>query len=61
MIVADVMTRNCISIAPEATVEDAVKLMLARHISGLFVVNKAGELAGVITEGDLMRRARHGA
>jgi CBS domain-containing protein len=56
MIVADVMTRNCISIAPEATVEDAVKLMLARHISGLFVVNKAGELAGVITEGDLMRR-----
>ena len=56
MIVADVMTRNCITIAPDATVEEAVNLMLNRHISGLFVVDKAGELAGVITEGDLLRR-----
>jgi CBS domain-containing protein len=56
MIVADVMTRSCITIAPDATVEEAVNLMLSRHISGLFVVNKAGDLAGVITEGDLLRR-----
>ena len=56
MIVADVMTRNCISIAPDATVEEAVNLMLSRHISGLFVVDKAGDLAGVVTEGDLLRR-----
>ncbi len=56
MLAADVMTRNVISIAPEATVEDAAKLMLARGISGLFVVDKAGDLAGVITEGDLLRR-----
>ena len=46
MIVDDVMTRNCITIAPDATVEQAVNLMLNRHISGLFVVDKAGELAG---------------
>jgi CBS domain-containing protein len=56
MIVADVMTRNCITVAPDATVEEAVNLMLSRNISGLFVVDKAGELAGVITEGDLLRR-----
>lgn len=56
MIVADVMTRNCITIAPEATVEEAVNLMLSRHISGLFVVDKAGDLVGVVTEGDLLRR-----
>jgi CBS-domain-containing membrane protein len=56
MIVADVMTRNVISIAPDATVEDAVHLMLSRHISGLFVVDKTGGLAGVLTEGDLLRR-----
>jgi len=56
MIVADVMTRNVVSIAPEATVEEAVKLMLSRGISGLFVVDKAGDLAGVLTEGDLLRR-----
>jgi CBS domain-containing protein len=56
MIVADVMTRNCITVAPDATVEEAVNLMLSRHISGLFVVDKAGDLAGVVTEGDLLRR-----
>jgi CBS domain-containing protein len=56
MIVADVMTRNCITIAPDATVEEAVNLMLSRNISGVFVVDKTGELAGVITEGDLLRR-----
>ncbi|MGD0107770.1 MAG: CBS domain-containing protein [Rhodopila sp.] len=56
MIVADVMTRNCITIAPDATVEDAVNLMLERHISGLFVLDKSGSLAGVVTEGDLLRR-----
>jgi CBS domain-containing protein len=56
MIVADVMTRNVICIAPDATVEEAVNLMLSRHISGLFVVDKGGELAGVVTEGDLLRR-----
>ena len=56
MIVADVMNRNVISIAPDATVEDAVNLMLSRSISGLFVVDKAGDLAGIVTEGDLLRR-----
>ena len=56
MIVADVMTRNVISIAPEATIVDAVNVMLSHRISGLFVVDAAGELAGVVTEGDLLRR-----
>jgi len=56
MIVADVMARNVISIPPDATVEDAVNLMLSRHISGLFVVDRVGALVGVVTEGDLLRR-----
>ncbi len=56
MIVADVMTRNVISIAPDATVEEAAKTMLDRGISGLFVVDAKGELAGIVTEGDLLRR-----
>jgi CBS domain-containing protein len=60
MIVADVMTRNVISISPDATVEEAVNMMLSRHISGLFVVDKAGDLAGVVTEGDLLRREELG-
>jgi CBS domain-containing protein len=56
MIAADVMTRNIVSVTPDATVEDAVKLMLAHGISGLCVVDQAGQIAGIVTEGDLLRR-----
>jgi CBS domain-containing protein len=53
---SDVMTRNVISVSPDATVAEAVELMLERGISGLFVVDAAGTLAGIVTEGDLLRR-----
>jgi len=56
MIVADVMTRHVISVSPDATVEEAAKQMLERDISGLMVVDAKGELAGMVTEGDLLRR-----
>jgi CBS domain-containing protein len=56
MIVSDVMTRRVLSVGPDSTVEDAAALMLKRGISGLFVVDAAGSLAGVVTEGDLLRR-----
>ena len=56
MIASDVMTRNVISVPPDATVADAVALMLDRSISGLLVVDHSGTLAGIVTEGDLLRR-----
>jgi CBS domain-containing protein len=56
MNVADVMTRHVISVSPDASVEDAARQMLERGISGLVVVDAKGELAGVVTEGDLLRR-----
>ena len=56
MIASDVMTRNVISVPPDATVADAVALMLDRGISGLLVVDESGTLAGIVTEGDLLRR-----
>jgi CBS domain-containing protein len=56
MNVADVMTRNVLSVSPDATVEEAARMMLERRISGLFVVDAKGELAGIVTEGDLLRR-----
>jgi CBS domain-containing protein len=56
MIVADVMNRSVLSLGPDATVEEAAKQMLARGVSGLLVVDTKGELAGIVTEGDLLRR-----
>jgi len=57
---ADVMTRRVISVTPDTSIEDAVKLMLEHRISGLLVVDAAGHLAGVVTEGDLLRRSELG-
>jgi CBS domain-containing protein len=57
---ADVMTRRVISVAPDASIEDAVKLMLDHRISGLMVVGADGHLAGVVTEGDLLHRSELG-
>ena len=56
MIASDVMTRNVISVRPDATIAEAVELMLERGISGLLVVDESGTLAGIVTEGDLLRR-----
>lgn len=56
MNVSDIMTRHVISVSPNTSVEAAAKEMLERGISGLVVVDDKGELAGVVTEGDLLRR-----
>jgi CBS domain-containing protein len=52
----DVMTREVISIDPNATVLQAARLMLEHHISGLPVIDKDGNLVGVLSEGDFLRR-----
>lgn len=52
----DIMTRSVISVEPDATVLQAARLMLQHHISGLPVVDGKGRLAGVLSEGDFLRR-----
>lgn len=52
----DVMTRNVISIDPDSTVLQAARLMLQHRISGLPVIDKGGNLVGVLSEGDFLRR-----
>lgn len=54
---SDVMTRRVSTVRPEGRIEEAIALMLARRVSGLPVVNAQGRLAGILTEGDLLRRA----
>ncbi|MFB2877434.1 CBS domain-containing protein [Floridanema aerugineum] len=54
--VADVMSRDPISVRPETPLQEAIKIMAQRRISGLPVVDQAGKLVGVISETDLMWR-----
>jgi CBS domain-containing protein len=56
----DVMSAEVVTISCRATVLEAAKLMLDRRISGLPVVNDEGRLVGIVTEGDLLRRAEIG-
>jgi CBS domain-containing protein len=55
-----VMTRPVITAAPETPIVDAANTMLQRHVSGLPVVDKAGHLVGIISEGDFIRRSEIG-
>ncbi len=56
---ADIMTRAVVTIAPSAPILDAIRLMLGQRISGLPVVDD-GKLVGILSEGDLLRRAELG-
>lgn len=56
----DVMTSTVISVQPNATILQAARQMLQHHISGLPVIDHAGELVGILSEGDFLRRRETG-
>jgi CBS domain-containing protein len=45
-----IMTDDLVTIRPEASIEEAIELLLGREISGLPVTDDDGHLVGVITE-----------
>jgi len=56
----DVMTSDVLTVDQDASVLEAVRLMLQRKISGLPVVDASGTLVGMVTEGDFLRRSEMG-
>jgi CBS domain-containing protein len=54
---SEVMTRTVITVDERAPIAEALQLMLGKAVSGLPVVNCNNQLVGIITEGDLLRRA----
>lgn len=57
--VKDVMTRNVITISPENTLYEAVKIMGENRIGSLIVV-KYDTPVGIITERDILTKAVNG-
>jgi CBS domain-containing protein len=55
-----IMTKPVFTVLPDATILEAANLMLRRHISGLPVVDTAGKLVGIVSEGDFIRRSEIG-
>lgn len=60
MLARDVMTAPVISVGPSASLRSAVGTMIGKRLSGLPVVDEAGNLVGVLSEGDLLRRGELG-
>ena len=57
---SDIMVSHVVTIGPKATVRDVANLLLANCISAVPVVGENGKLLGIVSEGDLMRRAEMG-
>ena len=60
MKVADVMTREVVTVGPEMPLAEAIQLMLEHQVSGLPVIGNDGLLIGLMTERDLLHRAETG-
>ena len=56
----DVMTAHVVTISANATVRELADLLVKRGISGVPVVGPKGELVGIVSEGDLVRRSELG-
>jgi len=56
----DVMVSPAITVGPDASVAETVDILLENRISAVPVVNEKGALVGIVSEGDLIRRAEIG-
>lgn len=56
----DIMMHEVVSVEPDADALRAVRLMLQHRVSGLPVIRADGELVGIVTEGDFLRRTETG-
>lgn len=54
----DIMTPNPITISSEASIAEAVKILLERRFNGLPVVDKDGVLIGLICQSDLVAQQK---
>lgn len=57
MKIENIMTTEVITVTVDESVEQCARLLQEHNISGLPVLDAAGKVAGIVTEGDLIRRA----
>jgi acetoin utilization protein AcuB len=54
ILVREIMTRNPVTVAPDATAQEAAAIMVAERF-GALPVERKGEIVGIVTETDLLR------
>ena len=55
-----IMTKDVITVTPHTSIEEAAKIMLQTHVSGLPVMDDTGKLVGIVSECDFLRRSEIG-
>jgi len=58
MLVKEIMTKEVVTIRPEVTLAEVVRLLKQHRINGVPVVTVGGVLVGIITMSDLLRLLR---
>lgn len=58
MNIRDVMSSPVIRVKPETKVSEALQVMMASKVGGLPIVNDRNHVVGILTHGDILRRAR---
>jgi CBS domain-containing protein len=56
--VKDIMTREVKTVSPETEITQAASLLLSERINGVPVVNKTGELVGILCQSDLIAQQK---
>lgn len=60
MTARDIMTREVVTVTPDTPVEELAKVLTDRRISGVPVVDEAGNVVGIATEADILAKGRVG-
>lgn len=54
---ADIMTRDVVAVAPEASMREALTLLRSHHIKALPVTTEEARVVGIVTQTDLLDKA----
>ena len=57
---SDVMTSNLVTVGEDASVQEVALVLLQNQISAVPVIDRMGNMIGIVSEGDLMRRPGSG-
>lgn len=52
----EIMAKNVVTVGPRATIAEIAKVLVEHKVSGVPVVDKAGKLIGIVSEGDLLHK-----
>ncbi len=58
MLAKDIMRRKVITVTPDKTISEVARLLIDRKITGAPVVDRKGNVVGVISQTDIVRRDR---